>query len=142
QPHVCFRPEADIRTKRCTKQKDRLVAAFPKIRLGAITRSARTHRQASASPKGKVGFVAHFARGVLQRLIGDIECKYFFVSLHYIQHGMTPFPVASISLTSGSCRPCQHPLRALTYCRSRKIHGFLPLKRAFELRPCDVSHCP
>jgi len=77
--------------KHCTKQKDRLAAAFPKFRLGVISRSAWTHRQASASPKGKVGFVALFARGDLQRFIGDIECKYFFVSLHYIQHGMIPF---------------------------------------------------
>src|SRR4029077_9932156 len=97
----------------------------------------------SANPKGKVGLVAHRARGDLQRFIGDIECKYFFVSLHSIQHVMTPFPVASISLTSGSCRPCQHPLRALTCCRCHKIQGFLPLKLAFELRPpCDVSLCP
>jgi hypothetical protein len=90
-------PEADIRTKHCTKQKDRREAVFPKIRLGVISRSARTHRQASASPKGKVGFIAHFARGDLQRFIGNIECKYFFVSLHYIQHGMTLF--LSINLT-------------------------------------------
>jgi hypothetical protein len=69
----------------CAKQKGRLAAAFPKIRLRVISRSARTHRQASASPKGKVGFVAHFARSDLQRFVGDIECKYFIVSFHYVQ---------------------------------------------------------
>jgi len=73
---------------KASKQKDRLAAAFPKIRLRVISRSARTHRQASASPKGKVGFVAHFARGDFQCFIRDVESKYFFVSLHYIQHGM------------------------------------------------------
>src|SRR6478752_55481 len=52
-------------------------------------------------------------------------------------------PVASIIFTSESCRPCQHSLRALTYCRCHKIQRFLPSKLAFELRaPGDVSLCP
>jgi hypothetical protein len=90
-------PEADIRTKHCTKQKDRLAAAFPKIQPGVVSRSARTLRQASASPKGKVGFIAHFAGGDLQGFIRNVESKYFFVSLYYFQHGTDPFWFSSIS---------------------------------------------
>jgi hypothetical protein len=37
--NVRFAPEADIRTKHCTKQKDRLSAAFPKIQPGVISHS-------------------------------------------------------------------------------------------------------
>ena len=51
-------------------------------------RSAGALGQASASPKGKVGFVAHLARGDLQCFVGDVEGKYFF-----IRHGFDPFVV-------------------------------------------------
>src|SRR5712691_11555113 len=55
----------------------------PKI----IARSAGALGQASASPKGKVGLVAQCARGDLQRFVGDVEGKYFFLSLRGdIQH--------------------------------------------------------
>ena len=48
--------------------------------------SAGALGQASASPKGKVGFVAHIARCDLQCFVGDVEGKYFFLLLN-IQHG-------------------------------------------------------
>ena len=58
--------------------------------LKMIARSAGALGQASASPKGKVGIVAHLARGDLQCFVGDVEGKYFFLN---IQHGFDPFVV-------------------------------------------------
>jgi len=53
--------------------------------------SAGALGQASASPKSKAGLVAHRARGDLQRFVGDVEGKYFFLSLRGdIQHGIDP----------------------------------------------------
>ena len=65
--------------------------------LKMIARSAGALGQASASPKGKVGFVAHLARGDLQCFVGDVEGKYFFLN---IQHGFDPIcgPQLSIPL--------------------------------------------
>ena len=58
-------------------------------------RSAGALGQASASPKGKVGFVAHLARGDLQCFVGDVEGKYFFLN---IRHGFDPICGAQLSI--------------------------------------------
>jgi hypothetical protein len=61
------------------------------LSLRLIVRSAGALGQASASPKSKAGLVAHRARGDLQRFVGDVEGKYFFLSLRGdIQHGIDP----------------------------------------------------
>jgi hypothetical protein len=57
-------------------------------------RSAGALGQASASPKGKVGFVAHLARGDLQCFVGDVEGKYFFLN---IRHGFDPICGSTIN---------------------------------------------
>jgi hypothetical protein len=91
QLNVCYVPGADIPRRRTTETE-----RPPRGGLSEdnCTRSAGTLGQASASPKGKVGLVAHRARGDLQCFIGDVEGKYLFLSLQAdIHHSIDPFVV-------------------------------------------------
>ena len=84
-------PENDFGS--ALRARSRRLAAVLPLKMNA--RSAGALGQASASPKGKVGFVAHRARGDLQCFVGDVEGKYFFLN---IRHGFDPICGAQLSI--------------------------------------------
>ena len=79
-------PENDFGS--ALRARSRRLAAVLPLKMNA--RSAGALGQASASPKGKVGFVAHLARGDLQCFVRDVEGKYVFLNIKY---GFDPFVV-------------------------------------------------
>ena len=88
--NVRFTPENDFGSAKGILLRARSRPPRGGLPLKMIARSAGALGQASASPKGKVGFVAHLARGDLQCFVGDVEGKYFFLN---IQHGFDPIVV-------------------------------------------------